>query len=138
MELVRGGFAMSALAFCFWVDGRSPKLSPSNNPRSLRIKFEEVIDHATARHNARGKIVREDSDGRRLIIELEDIVVHACWDVAKLSRELVELASLSRADCGGYLTQNQKDRGDRRLKAPGKMVSDNLGRWLSDNLTHFM
>jgi hypothetical protein len=67
--------------FGFWVDGRSPKLSPSNTPRSLRIKFEEVIDHATARHNARRKIVREDSDGRRLIIELEQIVVHACWEL---------------------------------------------------------
>jgi hypothetical protein len=40
-----------------------------------------VIDHATARHNARRKIVREDSDGRRLIIELEQIVVHACWEL---------------------------------------------------------
>ena len=39
-----------------------------------------MIDHATARHNARRKIVREDSDGRRLIIELEQIVVHACWE----------------------------------------------------------
>ena len=72
-------FAVSALVFCFWVDGRSPKLSPSNTPRSLRIKFEKVIDHATARRNVRRKIVREDSDGRRLIIELEQIVVHACW-----------------------------------------------------------
>jgi hypothetical protein len=53
----------------------------SNTPRSLRIKFEEVIDHATARHNAGRKIVREDSDGRRLIIELEQIVVHACWEL---------------------------------------------------------
>jgi hypothetical protein len=58
-----------------------PKLSPSNTPRSLRIKFEEVIDHATARHNARRKIVREDSDGWRLINELEQIVVHACWEL---------------------------------------------------------
>jgi hypothetical protein len=79
--LVLGGFAMSALVFCFWVYGRSPKLSPSNTPRSLRIKFEEVIDHATARHNARWKIVREVSDGRRLINELEQIVVHACWEL---------------------------------------------------------
>ena len=72
---------MSALVF--WVDGRSHKLSPSNTPRSLRIKFEEVIDHATARHNARRKIVREDSDRRRLIIELEQIVVHACWELLR-------------------------------------------------------
>ena len=76
-----GGFVVSALGFCFWVDGRSPKLSPFNTSRSLRIKFEEVIDHATARHNARRKIVREDSDGRRLINELEQIVVHACWEL---------------------------------------------------------
>ena len=53
----------------------------SNTPRSLRIKFEEVIDHATARHSAHRKIVREDSDGRRLINELEQIVVHACWEL---------------------------------------------------------
>jgi hypothetical protein len=78
---VLGGFAGSALVFCFWVYGRSPKFSPSNTPRSLRIKFENVIDHATARHNARRKIVREDSDGRRLINELEQIVVHACWEL---------------------------------------------------------
>ena len=94
-----GSFAVSALVFCFWVDGRSPKLSPSNTPRSLRIKFDEVIDHATARHNARRKIVREDSDGRRLINELKQIVVHASGS-CQLSRELVELPSLPRADCG--------------------------------------
>jgi hypothetical protein len=35
-----------------------------------------VIDHATARHNGRGKIVREDSDGRRLMIELDQIGVY--------------------------------------------------------------
>ena len=69
------------LVFCFCVGGPSPKLTRSKTPRSLRIKFEEVIDHATARHNARRKIVREDSDGRRLINELEQIVVHACWEL---------------------------------------------------------
>ena len=51
--------------------------------RSLQIKFEEVIDHATAGHHARRKIVREDSDGRRLIIELEQIVVHACRELLR-------------------------------------------------------
>ena len=73
--------ALSAMVFCIWVDGPSAKLSRSNTPRSLRIKFEEVIGHVTAWHDARRKIVREDSDGRRLIIELEQIVVHACWEL---------------------------------------------------------
>ena len=42
-EATTGGFAVSTLVFCFWADGRSPKLAPSNTPRSLRIKFEERL-----------------------------------------------------------------------------------------------
>ena len=54
---------------------------PTDTANVSLFKFEEVIDHATAGHNARRKIVREDSDGRRLINELEQIVVHACWEL---------------------------------------------------------
>ena len=40
--LVFGWLRGVSLGF-FWVDGRPPKLPPSNTPRSVQIKFEERL-----------------------------------------------------------------------------------------------
>jgi hypothetical protein len=49
-------------------------------PGRLRIEFEEAIDHAMARRNARQKIVCDDADRRRLIDGLEQTVVRSGWE----------------------------------------------------------
>jgi hypothetical protein len=58
-----------------------PDLLPSSMPRRSRIDFEEAIDHAMARRNARQKIVRDDADRRWLIDGLEQTVVCSDWEL---------------------------------------------------------
>src|SRR6516225_2842162 len=50
-------------------------------PRRLRIEFEGAIYHVMARGNARQKIVRDDSDRRRLVDGLEHTVVRSGWEL---------------------------------------------------------
>ena len=50
-------------------------------PRRLRIEFEGAIYHVMARGNARQKIVRDDSDRRRLVEGLEHTVVRSGWEL---------------------------------------------------------
>lgn len=50
-------------------------------PRRLRIEFEGAIYHVMARGNARQDIVYDDDDRRRLLADLERVVVRADWEL---------------------------------------------------------
>ena len=49
--------------------------------RRLRIEYEGAIYHVMARGNARQKIVRDESDRRRLVEGLEHTVVRSGWEL---------------------------------------------------------
>ena len=50
-------------------------------PRRLRIEYEDAIYHVMTRGNARQDIVHDDDDRRRILDDLERIVVRSGWMV---------------------------------------------------------
>ena len=50
-------------------------------PRRLRIEFAGAIYHVMARGNARQKIVHDDDDRSRLLVDLERAVVRYDWEL---------------------------------------------------------
>jgi hypothetical protein len=70
-----------SLVYCFQVDDRYPVVLLSSMPRRLRIEFEEAIDHVMARRHVRQRIIRDETDRRRLITRLGQALVRFSSDL---------------------------------------------------------
>jgi REP element-mobilizing transposase RayT len=92
-------------------------------PRRLRIEYEGAIYHVMARGNARQKIVRDDTDRRRLMAGLEHTVIRCGWELlayAVMNNHLHLLLKTPRPNLGagmqGFLSGYALWVGRRRQR----------------------
>jgi putative transposase len=119
--------------------------------RRLRIEFEGAIYHVMARGNGRQKIVRDDTDRRRLIDGLEQTVVRHGWDLLSyvvMSTHLHLLVKTPRPNLGAGMQaflSGYAIWASRRWRRPGhlfqgryraEMIEDESYYWTVSRYIH--